>query len=1051
MNKTQLVLIFTLFMSVLGFAQTSFNGVVQDENQMPLPGATVQVKGTNIGSSTNFDGEFSIVLPEGHKVMVISYMGYKKMEVNVEDTTETIFVLEPDAAMLDEVVVTALGIEREKKSLGYASQEVDSEELTQSKEPNFLNSMSGKVAGMTVTNGSSGIGGSANITIRGNASLNMNANSPLFVIDGTPISNQIVGSTGSGTQDVDYGNGAAEINPDNIESINVLKGPAAAALYGSRAANGAIIITTKKGKRGKLQVNVNSAVSIDNIFTLPDFQNEYGQGNNMMFEFVDGSGGGIADGVDESWGPRLDSGLMIAQFDSPREDGTRGGDLNSSAAIIPTAWVSQPDNVKDFFETGYTYTNSLSVSKSGEMGSVRFSYQNFDQTGVVPNTDLKRHTVNMAASINLTDQVTLNSNVNYVKSDSGNRPSLSYGTENVMYLWTWYGRQINTASLRDYWMDGLEGIQQFNYNYNYHDNPYFNVYENTNAQDKDRVYGNINLNYQITDELSLMVRTGRDFYRDLRMKKRAFSTQRFPLGYYREDNVFFEEINSDFLLSYNKTFNDKWDFSLSAGGNQMKQKQDYQQTVADQLINPGVYSFNNARSPLAVTVSDYEKRINSLYGFARFAYDDKLFLDITGRNDWSSTLPTSNNSYFYPSATLSAILSEMVTMPKFVTFAKVRAAYAEVGNDTNPYKLSSYFNNESAFGSYPVLTESSALPNANLKPELTSSYEFGADLRFFGGRLNLDATYYSSTTKNQIIGIDTDIASGYTSKLINAGEVKNYGIEAMLNIKPVVTDDFTWNAMFNFAKNKSEVTDLGGVNYTLTSRNGAYIQAREGGSVSAIYGIGFQRVEDKNSPYYGEIIYGSDGLPLKTGDLEYQGDYAPDFTLGIQNSFKYKNFDFGFLFDIREGGIVVSRTKTIASTAGQLKETLVGRETGIVGDGVVEVSPGVYEPNTVNVNARTWNYSYYDRSNVEAAKYDASYTKLREVTLGYSLPNSFTDRIFAENVRFSLTGRNLVLWTDNPHFDPETVAVSGGTLQPGIENMSLPSTRTFTFNINIDF
>jgi len=1054
MKKTLLITVFTLLVSIFGYAQTIFTGKVLDENNIPLPGASLVLKGSNSGVATDFDGNFEIELPSGNQILIVSYIGYLSTEFDATGKTNAEIILQPDSEKLDEVVVTALGIKRAKKSLGYASQELDSDEVSSSREPNLLNGISGKVAGLQITNSPSGIGGSARVSIRGDASLNINGNSPLFIVDGTPISNEIVGSSGSGTQDVDYGNGASEINPENVESINVLKGPAAAALYGARAANGAIIITTKKGSstEGRLGITVNTGITIENIMMLPDWQNEYGQGNNQQFSFVDGSGSGIADGVDESWGPRLDTGLLIPQFDSPREDGTRGGDfLVSDSPIIATPWVSQPDNTKDFFNTGYTKTNSISISKSGDLGNIRLSFQNLDQEGVIPNTDLQRNTVNLSAGLNLTDKVTINTNINYIKADSGNRPSLSYGTESVMYLFIWYGRQLNTNNLRDYWMPGQENIQQFNYNYNYHDNPFFNVYENTNAQDKDRVYGNISANYKINDSWSLMARSGRDFYRDLRTKKRAFSTQRFPLGYYREDNVFFEESNTDFLASYNKDISEKFKIEVSVGGNQFRQKQEYTSTIAPQLINPGVYSFNNTRKPLEVSSNNKQKRINSLYGFARFSYDEKIYLDVTGRNDWSSTLPTDNNSYFYPSATLSFIANDAFKLPEFVSFAKFRAAYAEVGNDTDPYKLSSFYTNESPFGDNPVLTESSLIPNAILKPEITSSYEFGIDLRLFKSRVNLDATYYSGATKNQIIPISTDISSGYTRKLINAGEVKNYGFEAIANFIPVRTDNFTWNATFNFSTNKSEVTDLGGVNYTLTDRNGAYIQAREGGSISAIYGRGFQRVEDENSPSFGEIIFNEQGIPQRTDDLVYQGDYAPDYTLGLMNSFKYKAFDFGFLFDTRQGGIVVSRTKTIGSTSGELKETLVGREDGIVGQGVVETTPGVYVPNATNVDVRTYNNQYYKRDNVEAAKYDASYTKLREVSLGYTFPKRILSKLPIQNARISVTGRNLVLWTDNPHFDPETVSVQGGTLQPGIENMSYPSTRSFTFNLKLDF
>ncbi|WP_036152308.1 SusC/RagA family TonB-linked outer membrane protein [Maribacter forsetii] len=1059
MKKTLLITMLVFLASFVAHAQTVFTGTVLDENQVPLPGATVVVKGTTNGVATDFDGNFSIELNSSDDILVVSYIGYIKQEFETANKLTGTISLQPDSQQLDEVVVTALGIEREKKSLGYASQELDNDEVVQAREPNLLNSMSGKVAGLQITNSPTGLGGSARVSIRGDASLNINGNSPLFIVDGTPISNEIVGSSGSGTQSVDYGNGAAEINPQDIESINVLKGPAAAALYGSRAANGAIIITTKKGtsQSSKLGVSFNTGITIENVLMLPDWQNEYGQGNNQQFSFVDGSGSGIADGVDESWGPRLDTGLMIAQFDSPRTDGTRGGDtFVSDADIITTPWVSQPDNTRDFFETGITKTNSIAISKSGEMGNMRLSFQNLDQEGTLPNTDLKRNTLSFSGTMNVSDKVKVNANMNYVKTDSDNRPAVGYGTESIMYLFIWYGRQLNTNNLRDYWQPGLEGTQQFNYNYNYHDNPYFTMYENTNAQDKDRMFGNVSLTYDISENWKLLLRSGRDFYRDFRVRKRAFSTQRFPFGTYQEDNIFFEESNSDFLLSYDKDFGEKFNLNVSAGGNQLRQKQDFTKSVAPQLINPGVYSFNNSRQAVQVSSNNSEKRINSLYGYARFSYDNVLFMDVTGRNDWSSTLPEGNNSYFYPSVTLSGIASDMFNMPDWVTFAKVRAAYAEVGNDTDAYRLRSFYQNETAFdSSTPILTESSLIPNADLKPEITGSYEFGLDLRFLQSRINLDLTYYDSSTKNQIINISTDIASGYSSQLINAGEVRNYGFEAIANFVPVLTDNFKWSSTFNFASNKSEVTDLGDdIQFTLTEANGAFIQAREGGSISAIYGRGFQRVEDENSEYFGQMIINNQGIPERTDDLVYQGDYAPDFTLGMQNTFKYKNVDLGFLIDTRQGGIVVSRTKTIGSTSGQLQETLEGRETGIVAEGVVNTgtaeSPN-YVPNTVNVDARTYNNRYYERDNVEAAKYDASYTKLREVSLGYSFPQKMINQLPITNARISVTGRNLILWTDNPHFDPETVGVSGGTLQPGIENMSYPSSRSFTFNLQVNF
>ncbi|WP_210416879.1 SusC/RagA family TonB-linked outer membrane protein [Echinicola soli] len=1029
------------------------SGTVTDENGQALFGAIVVEKGTTNGVTTNYEGEFTLNVSSPEVTLAISYIGFLSQEIPLNGRKTLRVSLQEEVAGLDEVVVTAFGLKQDKKALGYTSQDLDPKELSQSRETNFVNGLSGKVAGVNITNSPSGIGGSSLITIRGTSSLDLSKNSPLFVVDGTPVSNGFFSPRGDGTRDVDYGNDAGEINPQNIASINVLKGPAAAALYGSRAANGAIIITTKKGDTdGLLKVSLNSSVGVETLLTMPEWQNEYGQGNNQEFTFVDGSGSGTNDGLDESWGPRLDAGLMVPQFDSPRTDGTRGGDVDvSNADIVPTPWISHPDNVRDFFQTGLVLNNGIAVSKGGKFGSFRLAYQNLDQKGIVPYTDLKRNNINLSASLDLAKGLKLNTRINYLKQDSDNRPSVSYGTENIMYLWVWYGRQINTASLKNYWQEGLEGSQQFNYNYNYHDNAYFNVYENTNTQDKDRLYGNINLSYDFLDHFTVMLRTGRDFYRDLRTKRRAFSTQRFPRGYYREDDIFYEEINTDFLVSYQNSFNGIWKVDLSVGGNRLDQQRTYNRTMADELINPGVYSFNNARSQLKVVESDQDRRVNSLYGFGRFSYDEKLFLELSARNDWSSTLPSNNNSYFYPSANLSMLLDRYLKLPEAISFAQIRTAFAAVGNDTDPYRNGQpVYNNGGTYAGYPILSESSTITNANLKPENTSSFEIGADIRFFDDALGLDIAVYKNITTNQILNVPSDIASGYSNRAINLGKVENRGVELILNARPIYKQHFKWNVTANYSSNRSKVSDLSGIDYTIVE-NKAFIQAREGGSISAMYGRGFQRVDDHSSPYHGQIIYDSSGAPLRTDGLEYQGDYAPDFMLGIQNQFRINNFDIGFLFDIRKGGMIVSRTKVVGSLAGQLKETLVGREEGLIGEGVVETSPGVYAPNETKVSARTYYHNYYKSDNVEASKYDASYIKLREVGIGYTLPSSISEKFSLDNVRVSLTGRNLALWTENPHFDPETLSVEGGTLNPGYEYMSLPSTRSFTVNININF
>jgi len=1049
-------------------AQSQVSGRVTEQgNAQGIIGATVQVKGTSRGTITDLDGKYTIDVPGPEAVLVFSYIGFVPQETVVANRSVIDVVLAASTEELTEVIVTALGVERETKALGYAVQAVDGAQLTEARESNVINSLSGRVAGVQITNSSSGIGGSTRVTIRGESSLNISANQPLFVVDGIPISNNIVGSSGSGGQEVDYGNAAGEINPDDIASMSILKGPAAAALYGSRAANGAILITTKSGKGQQgLGVTINSNVTFDRPLVLPDWQNKYGQGNNGLFSFEDGSGAGTADGVDESWGPALDQGLTVPQFDSPRDvAGYRGGDLNApeGSTILPTPWVSQPNNINDFFQTGVTFSNNVSIASNNEKSNLRFSWTNLDQKGIVPNTDLKRNSLALSGGFNLTDKLTVNASANYIRSNSGNRPSISYGTESLMYLWIWYGRQVNTGSLRDYWMRGMEGRQQFNYNYNYHDNPYFNAYENTNGQDKDRLFGNVQVSYKFTDNLTLMLRTGLDYYDELRERKRAFSTQRFPRGNYREDAIYFSEMNSDFLLTYSKTDNPTWSYTVSLGGNQMSQLNRFSQTVAPELLIPEIYNFTNTAVNLQVSQSKSEKRINSLYGYAQMGYKNVLFLDLTGRNDWSSTLPISNNSYFYPSATLSAVISDMTTLPELFSFVKIRAAYAEVGNDTDPYSLSNVFNTEVAWGSIQAKSESSRLTNADLKPERTASYEVGTDIRLLSGRLGLDVTYYDNRTRNQIIPIELDVATGYASRIINAGEIQNNGLEVILSGTPLQRPNgLNWNVMVNFTRNRSKVLELtdGLEIYSLTGRNGATIQARVGERMGNIYGASFQRVEDESSPYHGQIIHNSTGYPLTGSDLKLQGNYNPDWMVGIQNSFSYKNLSLGFLFDGRYGGTVVSMTKTIGSTSGQLAETIYGRENGydlsqegngIISPGVIRNADGSFTPNTIKLSSRDWHNRYYERSNVEAAKYDASFIKLREVTLGYSIPSVLLSRLPIQSIKVSVVARNLALWTENPHFDPETLSMSGGTLQPGIENMAFPSTRNIGFNLNLKF
>jgi TonB-linked SusC/RagA family outer membrane protein len=1080
--RSLFVLVGFLMLSVVAMAQKiDVNGTIKDAvDGTPLIGATVMQTGTSNGTVTNVDGRFSLSNVSLGDSLTVSYVGYQTKTVVVNSGTMDV-ALPLSTQSIDEVVVTALGIEREEKTLGYAVEEVSGDDLAEAREANLVNSLNGKLAGVHIANGNSGAGSSARITIRGESSIAGN-NQPLFVVDGIPINNNTDTRSNSSIADnmeLDYGNGAAEISPEDIESISVLKGPNAAALYGSRAANGVVLITTKSGKGTKgFGVTVNSTTTFETLLAYPEYQTKYGQGKNGDFSFVDGYGSGTFDGVDESWGPALD-GRMIAQFDSPTENGLRGGDvhglsytlgssgvdLDRRGAVTATPWTHHGDPVEQFFQTGVTLTNNVSFYGSSDMGNFRFSYTNFDNKGIVPNTDLMRNTFNVSGEYNLTDKLSISTNVNYIKANSGHRHANSYGTESVMYLWTWYGMQINTDNLKDYWQEGLEGFQQFNYNYNYHDNPYFNVYENTNALDKDRIIGNVALNYDITNSLSLLLRAGTDYFNETRTIQRAYSTQRFPNGQYREDKIRFREINTDFLLKYAKKLSLDWDVVASVGGNIMYQSDYFNGVSNNKLVIPEVYTFENTDIALQSDLYRGEKQINSLYGFGQVGYKEMIFLDVTARNDWSSTLPVDNNSYFYPSVTTSFVLNEMFDMPSAISFAKLRAGWAQVGNDTDPYATSDFYTFGVPFGDNLTAYESSTIANTDLKPEIKTSFESGFDLRFLKDRLGVDFTYYNEETRNQIMAIELSRTTGYQSKFINAGKISNQGIELMLNAIPVQTQKgFSWGIDYTFSRNINEVVELteGIDEYVLTS-NRITLIARPGEKLGNMYGTGFVTNDDN------EIIW-NNGLPEKDNTLLLLGNYNPDFIMGLNNTFRYKNLSFSFLFDWKEGGELMSLFRLIGATAGNAAETVKGRETGMIGNGVKEVNTydnngnvvmqdgepvTQFVQNDVVVEASAYHNIRYKRGNEQQGMYDATYVKLREVRLGYTLPsnlykNSFLG--FVGDIKLSFVGRNLMLWTHFNHGDPETVSFnSGGDVIPGVEDMSLPSTRSFGFNVNVKF
>lgn len=906
--------------------------------------------------------------------------------------------------------------------MGYAVQEIKGDNLTQARETNLINSLAGKVAGVNVTGGSNSIGGSSRIVIRGETSL-AGDNQPLFVVDGIPINNGV--SASSQRQNIDYGNGAAEINPDDVETITVLKGPNAAALYGSRAANGVILVTTKSGKGKKgIGVSVNSTTTFESALRLPDYQNEYGQGRGNQYNIGDGG---------RSWGPKLDGRQIAVPVNT--EWPPKVGETVS--------WSPYPNNVKEFYETARTLTNNIALTAGNDNGNFRLSYTNLDQTGIVSNTDQQRHTASITGRYAITNKLNVSTGINYFYTISKNRPVISYGNESVVYTWIWEGRQVRTDKMRDYWVKGQEGTQPFTYNYQFNDNPYYTMYENLNGLLRNRLTGNITATYQFTPELSLLARTGMDMSNERADRRRTPGSTAYPLGMYSQDRDYFEERNSDFLLTYDKPLSTNWQFKVSVGGNQMRQRRDELSARANALSIPGVYNLGNSQVPLVNIQQDSRYHINSLYSFGQVSYKNALFLDLTARNDWSSTLPAGNNSYFYPSVATSAVLTDLFPNIKsdVLSFAKLRAGWARVGNDTDPYRLRNVYNYNTPWLSNQAVSESSVINNANLKPEAVDTYEIGTDIRFFNNRVGLDVTYYNTVSRNQIINIPLDQTSGYNSRFLNAGEIRSQGVEVMLRATPTkLSNGFQWDVNLNWAANRASVVQLvdGLDTYSLPSRY-VSVQARVGGRMGDMYGRGFQRDPQ------GNIIHAA-GIPLLTNELIKVGNYNPDWTAGLYNTFTFKGFTLGGLFDMRKGGSIYSYMYVRGNEAGQLVESLPGRENGYVGPGVIRNTDGSFRPNDVNVTAeRYWGSGFF---NPEQSTFDATFVKLRELKVGYTVPNRWMGRLPFRDVNISAVGRSLFLWTNVPHIDPDTAGISGDTLLPGVEDMSMPTPRSFGFNIS---
>ncbi len=1055
------------FACFYAIGQQKISGIVSSqETGERLPFVKVSIKNQNLGTDTDLTGEFELNAKSSDTLSVVM-SGYKPFYVLVGNQLTFNIKLISEAQVFSEFVITALGLKRSKRDLGYAVQTVKSDALTEVRNPNLINSLAGRVAGVQTTAGSSGVGSSSRVIIRGETSLSGN-NQPLFVVDGVPVSNDFIANNTENLendfQEVDYGNGVGDISPDDIESISVLKGPGAAALYGSRAANGVIVIQTKEGKKTDgVGISINSSVTFEKIAFLPQLQNRYGQGSGGNFAYEDGLGGGINDGGLTSFGAELNC-QLVTQYDgeSLDTDGNivRGGDViaRNGNPISATPFSANPNNIESFFQTGVTSQQNVSMSTANDLGSYRFSYSRLDNSGTIPNTDYTRNNIAMTANMKLTDKLRLRTYANFINSGSTNRPALGYGSENVMYSFLWMGRQVNLENAQDYWQAGQEGFQQFNYNTQWLDNPYFTQLENTNGFNKNRLLGNAMLSYAFTDKLSLRFRSGIDSYTDIRTSKRAFSTQRYKNGAYREDEVNFTELNTDLLLSYENRIGEHINWNSAIGANNFTQQTNYKSLTAGQLSVPNIYNFQNSKIPLVASQFNAQKSINSVYGILGFNYKRFLYVDANVRNDWSTTLPVDNNSFAYYSTSAAFIASELWELPEWLTYAKLRASSSSVGNDTDPFQLSNTFAFNQNYASSPLLTNSSTLLNADLRPERINALEVGTELYFLNDRLGLDLTLYQNTAKDQIISLPVSGATGYTSRVVNGGEIQSRGIEIMLSADVVKKKDFSWNFFANFSKGAAFVQALPeGIDqyttgfarvYSSSANTVFYIAEADGGRIGDMYGTGFKKTED------GQIIYGADGLPIRDNELRKLGNYNPNFIVGFGNELKYKGFALNFLIDWRQGGTIVSRTKAIGSTSGVLEETLEGREDGIIGEGVVNVGTEdkpEYIPNTTPVSAAEYYNQFYNRANEESSLYDASYIKLRQVGLTYTFPDKWVEKMKLNSFKVGVIATNLFTITENPHFDPELSAMQGTNQVFGVEDLSYPSSRSLGFNVQLTF
>lgn len=1079
MDKFGLLMVCVASSIGLATAQTKkvTGQVISAEDNQPVIGAAIVVKGTTIGTITDFDGKFSLDVPNDAKSVMVSYVGLKGREIPI--TAVMNIKLESDSHALDEVVVTAMGISREKKSLGYAIQEVGSEELTKAGQINVTGALSGKVAGVQVNQFGGSVGASSRISVRGNSSLAADQQ-PLIVLDGVPIANDTQRSGDNTYNGVDYGSGLNDINPEDIESMTVLKG-GSAALYGMRAGNGVILITTKSGKKGSgVKVSYDGNFTIDRISTVPKLQNSYGQGNNgdewhwkqnapdlsyqeyaekYGFNWVDGTNG-INDFYDESWGPRLDAGLNLVQYDS-----------NGQKA----PWVSRPNNIKDFFQTGYSMNHTISLSANSEKSTTRASISYRDQKGTVPNTDQKRYSAQLNSFFKLNNYISYDMSASYTRTQSDNLVAQGYGGNNpINSLFAWSGRQINMKTLKENWdqKDANGNYTYYNWNTNYHMNPYFNVNENTNSYQRDRIFGKTSLYYQPFEFLKFEGRAGVDYYNSQSFERHYIDRSDWTKGGFTQINTKNTELNLDFIASFNKTFGD-FNITAMAGANYRDLSWEDARIGATALTIPGVYTIANKDGAAYNLMDHSHRRSNSVYGNASIGWRNQLYVDLSARNDWDSTI---KDAFFYPSASASWIVTESLPALKgdgsYLSFWKLRAGWAEIGSATSPYRNRAYYYAATdAFNGVAQIYKSTVYPNPDLKPESIKTWELGTEFGFLHDRLHFDLAYYHKTTTDQILNVRIPYSSGYSSLLINAGKIENKGIELQVRGDILESKDgLNWSSTLNFSKDRSKVVELypGLTEYGMGWTWGIATQAIKGEKWGELVGPGFDRVDEadvKNglatADQIGAVKVNSNGL-LRSKSAQRIGNVTPDFMMNWRHDFNIKNWGFGFLLDLRIGGDIWSQTMAHSYTAGVANVTAENgiRERDIVGGVdvlknervVMQDASGKWVTNTIKTDA----YSWFKADVSEYYVFDGSYLKLREAYISYNFPKELIAKTrYISNASVSLIGTNLwLMWVHSSNtmrLDPETGGVSSDSRGIGFEQAAVPSSRSFGLKLNLTF